>query len=74
VLPLSAGGAGQIVGPDGKVFIPRGVNVLEGAEVSASTLQAMMSGINFVRYAVYESSTRSDCLVCELADPSRDCG
>jgi hypothetical protein len=85
VLPLTAGGPGQIVGPDGNVFVPRGVNVLEGQEIPASTLLATMPGINFVRYALYnypapaqiadyvKSLTQSG-IVVELENHNNDAG
>jgi len=44
---------GQIIGPDGKVFVARGIDVMEGQEPSLSTL-GQFPGINFVRYAIYD--------------------
>src|SRR3954470_16745087 len=54
ILPLQQGGEGRIVSPDGKVFVPRGVNVMQGQEPSLSALHANFPGINFVRYANYQ--------------------
>lgn len=54
ILPVQAGGVGQIFDPAGQPYVPRGVNVLEGQEVPVGTLQANMQGINFVRYAIYD--------------------
>lgn len=54
ILPVQAGGVGQIFDPSGQPYVPRGVNVLEGNEIPASTLQSTMPGINFVRYAIYD--------------------
>ena len=50
---------GQIIAPDGSVFIAKGINVMEGQEPSLSTLQADFPGINFVRYAIYDYASPS---------------
>jgi hypothetical protein len=45
---------GQIIGPDGKPFIARGVNVMNGnGNPSAAQLQSAFPGVNFVRLAIY---------------------
>ena len=45
---------GQIIGPNGVPFVARGIDVMEGNQPSASTLQSDFPGINFVRLAIYD--------------------
>lgn len=45
---------GHIYDPSGKPFIAKGINVMHGNNPSASTLQSMFPGINFVRLAIYD--------------------
>ena len=45
---------GQITDPNGAPFVAAGINVMEGSQPSASTLQSDFSGINFVRLAIYD--------------------
>jgi hypothetical protein len=44
---------GQIIAPDGSVFIAKGINTME-EQVPSATLKSAFPGINFVRYAVYD--------------------
>lgn len=53
ILPLQEGSPGRIIAPDGSVFVPRGIGIMEGQEPSVQTLQAHFPGITFVRYAMY---------------------
>lgn len=48
---------GKIIGPTGTPFVARGVDVIEGNQPSASTLQADFPGINFVRFAIYDNAS-----------------
>jgi Cellulase (glycosyl hydrolase family 5) len=45
---------GQIIGPDGKPFIVRGINILDDniAKTSATLIQSLFPKLNFVRLAV----------------------
>ena len=45
---------GNIIAPDGSVFIAKGIDVMEGDQPSATTLVSDFPGINFVRFAVYD--------------------
>ncbi|MBS0642138.1 MAG: cellulase family glycosylhydrolase, partial [Proteobacteria bacterium] len=54
ILPLQEGASGRIIAPDGSVFVPRGIGVMENQEPSVETLRATFPGINFVRYAMYD--------------------
>lgn len=45
---------GQIIGPDGKPFIARGINILQGSQPSLAEVQAVFPGVNFVRFAIYD--------------------
>lgn len=45
---------GVIYGPDQKPFIPRGINVMEGQQPSASQILAAFPGTTFVRLAIYD--------------------
>jgi len=46
---------GQIIGPDGKPFIARGINIMHfGSDPSASTVQSIFAGVNFIRLAIYQ--------------------
>lgn len=45
---------GEIIGPNGQPFTARGVDVLEGNQPSAATLEADFPGINYVRLAIYD--------------------
>jgi hypothetical protein len=59
--PSGAGGGtgaftvqnGQIIGPDGKPFIARGINIMHGNDPSASAVQNLFAGVNFIRLAIY---------------------
>jgi hypothetical protein len=51
---------GKIVDPSGSAFVAHGVDVLQGNQPSASTLQSDFPGVNFVRLAVYDYSNQSD--------------
>lgn len=74
VLPLSGGTSpsgqfsvanGQIIAPDGSVFIARGINVYDSAQSIVSTnaagqpLTTLFPGINFIRLATYQYSDPS---------------
>ncbi|MDQ2762575.1 MAG: hypothetical protein M3Y22_03515 [Pseudomonadota bacterium] len=48
---------GQIIAPDGSVFVGRGIDVLQGADPSVATLQADFPGLNVIRYAIYGTPT-----------------
>jgi hypothetical protein len=50
---------GNILAPDGSVFIAKGIDIMEGDEPSVSTLKADFPGINFVRFAVYDEAGAS---------------
>jgi hypothetical protein len=50
---------GNILAPDGSVFIAKGIDVMEGDQPSVSTLKADFPGINFVRFAVYDEAGAS---------------
>jgi hypothetical protein len=76
---------GQIIAPDGSVFIAKGIGVIEGNEPSLSTLQADFPGINFVRYAIYDyagpaalsgfvTSLTSAGIVVEIEDHNNGAG
>jgi hypothetical protein len=76
---------GQVIAPDGSVFIAKGIDVMEGQEPSLSTLQADFRGINFVRYAIYDyagpstlsgfvTSLTSAGIVVELEDHNNNAG
>ena len=76
---------GNIIAPDGSVFIAKGIDVMEGQEPSLSTLQADFPGINFVRYAIYDyaspstlsgfvTSLTSAGIVVELEDHNNNAG
>jgi hypothetical protein len=54
VLPLTQSGTGQIMDANGNLFVPRGINVMNGnGNPSAATLKSMFPNINFVRLAIY---------------------
>nr|WP_294547210.1 cellulase family glycosylhydrolase [uncultured Rhodopila sp.] len=50
---------GQITDPNGAPFVAAGINVMEGSQPSASTLQSDFPGINFVRLAIYDYASPS---------------
>lgn len=60
--PSSSGGGtgaftvqnGQIIGPDGKPFIARGINIMHGQDPSVSEVQNLFTGVNFIRLAIYQ--------------------
>jgi Cellulase (glycosyl hydrolase family 5) len=87
--PAAAGGFGtlngQIYTPDGQVFVPNGIDVIEGNEPSVSTLLQDFPGINFVRLAIYDyaspatlqsyvDSLTSAGIVVELEDHTTSTG
>src|SRR6185437_3228299 len=51
---------GKIIEPNGSTFVAHGVDVMQGNQPSASTLQSDFPGVNFVRLAVYDYSNPSD--------------
>jgi Cellulase (glycosyl hydrolase family 5) len=51
---------GKIIDPNGSTFVARGVDVLEGNQPSASTLQSDFPGVNFVRLAIYDYANPAD--------------
>lgn len=76
---------GQIIGPNGQPFVADGVDVMEGNQPSAATLQQDFPGINFVRLAIYDyaspatlesyvDSLTSAGIVVELEDHSNSTG
>jgi hypothetical protein len=46
--------SGQIIGLDGKPFIARGINILEGSQPSLAEVQFTFPGVNFIRFAIYD--------------------
>jgi hypothetical protein len=50
---------GQITGPNGAPFVAAGIDVMEGNQPSAATLQSDFLGINFVRLAIYDYASPS---------------
>ncbi|MEA2738760.1 MAG: mannan endo,4-beta-mannosidase, partial [Acetobacteraceae bacterium] len=76
---------GQVVGPTGQPFQAHGIDIMEGNQPSASTLQKDFPGINFVRLAIYDyanpaslvsyvTSLTSQGIVVELEDHSNSNG
>src|SRR5690349_10901082 len=54
ILPPSGGNVGRIVAPDGRLFVPRGVAIMQGDEPPVQTVLTTFPGINFIRYAIYD--------------------
>ncbi|MBS0640068.1 MAG: cellulase family glycosylhydrolase [Proteobacteria bacterium] len=48
---------GNIVGPDGKPFFARGLNIFDWQSSRASDILISFPGLNFVRFAVYNYAT-----------------
>ena len=76
---------GLIYGPNGQPFQARGVDVMEGNEPSAATLEAAFPGINYVRLALYDYPSAASLatyvdqltsagIVVELEDHSNSSG
>ncbi|MEA2773178.1 MAG: hypothetical protein QOD93_6140, partial [Acetobacteraceae bacterium] len=76
---------GQVIGPNGKPFQAHGIDIMEGNQPSASTLQIDFPGINFVRLAIYDyanpaslmayvTSLTSQGIVVELEDHTNSNG
>ena len=76
---------GAIVDPNGNAFVAHGINVMEGNEPSAATLQQDFPGINFVRLAIYDYASpdslasyvndlTSHGIVVELEDHNNNAG
>lgn len=76
---------GLIYGPNGQPFQARGVDVMEGNEPSAATLEADFPGINYVRLALYDHPSAASLasyvdqltsagIVVELEDHSNSSG
>jgi len=76
---------GKIIEPNGSTFVAHGVDVMQGNQPSASTLQSDFPGVNFVRLAVYDyanpadlssyvNSLTSNGIVVELEDHTNSTG
>ncbi|MFL5252276.1 MAG: cellulase family glycosylhydrolase [Rhodopila sp.] len=76
---------GQIIGPDGKTFVARGINIMQGDRPSVSTIQNLFPGINFVRLPIYNYGSPNELasyvnqlnsagIVVELEDHNNNAG
>lgn len=50
---------GQIIAPDGSVFVAAGINIMESEEPTVAQIKADFPGINFVRLAIYDYASPS---------------